>query len=1734
MKRHNRIIGLVLACLLLLGSLTASVFSVSADSTDTPLTEDHLPEGATPYDGVPSTSLAGSGTEEDPYLIADTADFVYFYESMAATATAGQVFRMTGDVYWNAKTSKTKYAVSSQNFDGILDGNGHTVYNAFYTGWGSQTVFGTVTGTIRNLTFDGTSLTASNGSVGGVCITLKGGLVDNVRMKDADIGGQHIGGIAKNIASGATVSNCTVEGTLHYTGSAANGSLGGIVNSIATGESGTIRNCINRAFLSGTKTATFGGIIACSATNNNAIEALTIKDCENYGELVATQANAIMGGILGNAYRIKNLLIENNTNYGALTGTGNVGGILGYAKWGMSNTGTDIVVRGCCNKGAIISSGTCVGGIVGNVDDVKRDTQIMGCANYADLTAVDNVGGIIGRNNSGEWQDQKVVIVNSAVYGNVTATGNYAGILAGFHVATYASGAISATNCVLTGTVSANEGAGGILGYIGYRQAKGATSNLKLINTFVDVTVKVPTGANAGTLIGGAQSGITGLTLDTTDSGVSVKVFEGDSAVGAPAAYYTYPADGALSAQTAELPALADGAMTDGTVKNRLNTYATANSLGAWTQGTTAPVLMAFYEWPAVFTNKSALSHAYTGEAVAAETKAMRTDVARVDVLYYLRSDLSAPLSGAPANAGEYRVTLRAYDAAGNELDAGNDFSYDFEITKAKTEIVPVLSGLNKNDDGTYSVEYKGREIALIAYLRNSVTGKRINAAVSAAVTLDGNPATMKNPGVYVITYAYGGDDNHEAAETLTLTVEVTKTAVSYPENIWTVNGTDALPADAGLPYNGLEQTLRLLGVDESIFTVDYVNNAATNAGGAMTATATVSLRADIADYYELTGTAPTYEWTWTVTKAAVRVVILRTPGDLSSAVELTDCEYPGETVTYYVVFADEAGNIAFTPENNEIVVSGAGAVERTFTWEGNTNYEAADETITFRVTPKKLGENGGSHADLNRTYDGNKSTFRPDFGTAPTGTTWSADYETLLERKNGDTYENADEALRGGEYRVTFTAVTEDGNYTASFTVTFTIARAAATITPPATGWTMAGEIFTITYDGKEYSFNATTDSDGELTVTYDCDGKTNLPKVAGTYTVTVTVAASDNYEAASATYTVRVDKMVIPAIPEGTELWDYAGAFTYDGQEKRVAVKAAFLAQYGLYLDYRYENAAGTAAGDYTARVIFSLVDTKNTRFAESDGTEVTRALGWKVNKLILSVAGVTLPDASGIYNGSAVTTEVGLPDALKGMVNVRYEWTLNGKTYTGDAVNAGTYTVTAILTPKDASTEFTGGEAEYRTAAATVTIRKNAATIGMTGDRDFDRTYDGTTTDPLANVQLTGSDGTVFDVADYLTVTLTKDGKTVTAIRDAGTYRITISIRENDNVTSVSAAAASLTRTVTVKRATYDVDGKITVVGDTTYVEGKTADITLRVDVKGADDVAVRVDESRLPKLPKTPGTHTVTYYLKGSDNYEALEAFTVTVTVKRATVKDSRKWDVRVVFDKGADPDIRLEVVENAVDKDVKNLLDDAALGKSINHPAIRQLYRYTFKDKDGKTLKYSDLGELSVVITLPAKYRGYTKEALFDELSVICVSYNKGIAGKMDVEDSKQIVYDAKAGTLTLKVTSPDVAYGYVTEASPVASYVTIGIGGVALIAVIVLAVVRAVGASRCTCPEGPDTPDGTDAGYGEGTEDTDAAGGTDGAPDESDTSAPADDADVMPLPDEMPVPDEDTPRPAEE
>ena len=245
----------------------------------------------------------------------------------------------------------------------------------------------------------------------------------------ADVSGfKSLGGIAGYQAS--DVDSCVNEGDVN--GGTTSYYVGGI--SGYNDQGGTLKS-INRGSVQGKHH--LGGIVGTFIQNN-----LTIKECENYGEVkvnlnsgssLSTDNNFIGGivGMLGSSNIIDscvnkgditgygsqvsgswggvagiagsmhaNSKILNTDNYGNVNGYYNVGGIAGYAQGGASSTAG--YITNCSNKeGAIINGTNSVGGIVGR----NNFTYISSNSNYGKVTGTTSVGYIYGRNNSTSYDD---------------------------------------------------------------------------------------------------------------------------------------------------------------------------------------------------------------------------------------------------------------------------------------------------------------------------------------------------------------------------------------------------------------------------------------------------------------------------------------------------------------------------------------------------------------------------------------------------------------------------------------------------------------------------------------------------------------------------------------------------------------------------------------------------------------------------------------------------------------------------------------------------------------------------------------------------------------------------------------------------------------------------------------------------------------------------------------------------------------------------------------------------------------------------------------------------------------------------------------------------------------------------------------------------------------------------------------------------------------------------------
>ena len=351
-------------------------------------------------------AFTGSGTAEDPYIIANVKNLVYlsymvytgegthngsyFYQNLYFKQTAdidlsGYIWQPIGIEYDRNGTKVSRY------FSGNYDGGNYTITGletllSTKNAYSYQGLFGYI-------------------YAGNYDISIK-----NINIKDSILQGyQYVGGIVgygyKSAGVKITISYCNFSGEVVT------------VNGYAGGIAGYLNS----------KDSTFS-------------KEINILHCNNLGLIQGQNSTGGIVGYLHNSdipsptnYR-GTFYINYCYNYGIVEGTTNTGGIAGYA-WACYGY---ISICGNYNQ---VSGTTNVGGIAGYFEG----TSLTKCLNFTDVNGNSYVGGIVGKNSGS--------LSNCGVEGNVYSTDNtYCGTITG-------SGFIS--NCYSIGESSAVKFAGG-------------------------------------------------------------------------------------------------------------------------------------------------------------------------------------------------------------------------------------------------------------------------------------------------------------------------------------------------------------------------------------------------------------------------------------------------------------------------------------------------------------------------------------------------------------------------------------------------------------------------------------------------------------------------------------------------------------------------------------------------------------------------------------------------------------------------------------------------------------------------------------------------------------------------------------------------------------------------------------------------------------------------------------------------------------------------------------------------------------------------------------------------------------------------------------------------------------------------------------------------------------------------------------------------------------------------
>src|SRR5574344_2294436 len=80
------------------------------------------------WDGSVSTSLNGTGTTADPYLINNGADFAYFLSVSSNPDYFNKYYKLTKNINFN-NLELGSLRTSTDPFSGHFDGNGYTIFN---------------------------------------------------------------------------------------------------------------------------------------------------------------------------------------------------------------------------------------------------------------------------------------------------------------------------------------------------------------------------------------------------------------------------------------------------------------------------------------------------------------------------------------------------------------------------------------------------------------------------------------------------------------------------------------------------------------------------------------------------------------------------------------------------------------------------------------------------------------------------------------------------------------------------------------------------------------------------------------------------------------------------------------------------------------------------------------------------------------------------------------------------------------------------------------------------------------------------------------------------------------------------------------------------------------------------------------------------------------------------------------------------------------------------------------------------------------------------------------------------------------------------------------------------------------------------------------------------------------------------------------------------------------------
>lgn len=335
-------------------------------------------------DDAAVTATEGLTQMNDVYQIEDGADLVAFAALVNGGDTDANAI-LVNDIDLTGYSDYIPMGTINEPYAGDFNGNGNKIKNISITCDDSHIwagIFGAASGDIYNLTLDNVDVVNNSQSSGGDSAQAASGIA---------VGALCEGGSVTNVT---TLDTCSVEGFYR---------TGGIVGSIRD-EGTVIQGCENNATVTGKANYT-GGVVGAAHNNwslfGGAGSGSSIISCENSGAVTGTSE---VGGIVGYTDRAS---VASCTNTGTVTATGNygAGGIVGCDIYNprsiLYRPTIGSTIDSCINEGDV--SAPRAGGILGSFVVAPAQEQntrtttstIKNCTNTGDISSATGICGAI-------------------------------------------------------------------------------------------------------------------------------------------------------------------------------------------------------------------------------------------------------------------------------------------------------------------------------------------------------------------------------------------------------------------------------------------------------------------------------------------------------------------------------------------------------------------------------------------------------------------------------------------------------------------------------------------------------------------------------------------------------------------------------------------------------------------------------------------------------------------------------------------------------------------------------------------------------------------------------------------------------------------------------------------------------------------------------------------------------------------------------------------------------------------------------------------------------------------------------------------------------------------------------------------------------------------------------------------------------------------------------------------